>query len=328
MSDIRRLPLGEPVCVLGSVLIDLVLTDVDRLPDWGTESVASGRRRAVAGQAANVAQTLAGLGATPRLIGVVGADEEGKLIRQSLAACGVETQWLSTSRTHATALTIALVREDGERAFVSDFAALSEVDEQYITEFGRDAIATAGTLCIAGLMNLPQLTMRATQRILAAARRDGITTVLDTGWDPDGWPAQRRAEVRGLLSEVDIFIPNDAEARALSGEEDVDRAARLFVADGAGLVVIKCGSRGAVAYAADECWTVDALPVSVHDTVGAGDAFDGGLLAARGDKLGVEEALRFASATAGLYVSRATARFPTAVEVQSACRIPQPISGE
>jgi sugar/nucleoside kinase (ribokinase family) len=108
--------------------------------------------------------------------------------------------------------------------------------------------------------------------LLEEARRNGATTSLDTNWDPD----ERWADgVRDALRSVDTFLPNEAEALALTGAESVTSAAKKLseiIPD----VVIKRGPRGAYAISDGEVHDVPAMPIDVRDTTGAGDSFDAG----------------------------------------------------
>jgi sugar/nucleoside kinase (ribokinase family) len=88
------------------------------------------------------------------------------------------------------------------------------------------------------------------------------------------------------LQAVDIFAPNEAEARQLTGESTAERAlARL--AELTPVVIVKRGSRGAIARAGEQVVTVPAIPVACRDTTGAGDCFNAGFLYGylRGDSL-------------------------------------------
>jgi ribokinase len=87
-----------------------------------------------------------------------------------------------------------------------------------------------------------------------------------------------------LLPHVDVFLPNEAEAHALTGEADVWKAARLLSAKGP-LVAVKCGEKGAIAVRCEDSWQIKGsecqdTPLSVADTTGAGHNFDAGFLRA------------------------------------------------
>ena len=147
-----------------------------------------------------------------------------------------------------------------------------------------------------------------------------MLTVLDTGWDPNGWARDTVSGTLSLLVETDVFLPNHQEAQALTGLVDPRAAAAALNRAGAGTVVVKCGEHGAVACSASENAAAPAAPVAATDAVGAGDAFNAAFLFdhLRGAHLGAS--LEFANAAAGLYVSRDQSRHPAEREVQAAMR--------
>jgi ribokinase len=110
--------------------------------------------------------------------------------------------------------------------------------------------------------------------LLDAARRGGATVSVDTNDDPAG-----RFERPDWLTRADVLLPNEAEALALTGRDDVEAAAADLAADGA-LVVVKRGAEGALAVRGAERCAVAAPAVDPVDAVGAGDSFDAGLIAA------------------------------------------------
>jgi sugar/nucleoside kinase (ribokinase family) len=83
--------------------------------------------------------------------------------------------------------------------------------------------------------------------------------------------------VRKTLSKVDVFLPNALEARHLTGQDDLEQAARQLAALGP-LVVVKYGAAGALACQADQLWSAPALPITPVDTTGAGDCFSAGFI--------------------------------------------------
>jgi sugar/nucleoside kinase (ribokinase family) len=108
----------------------------------------------------------------------------------------------------------------------------------------------------------------------------GVTLSLDTNWDPEN----RWEGVTELLPFIDVVLPNENEALALTGETDILKAARRLAAQGS-LVVVKLGKKGAIAVRGDKVYELHATevesgPVMVADSVGAGDNFDAGFLRA------------------------------------------------
>jgi len=102
------------------------------------------------------------------------------------------------------------------------------------------------------------------------------------------WISSKRDVLLQLLRHIDVLMVNDAEARELSGDWNVYRAARWILSRGPKRVVIKQGVYGAVLVEADNVFYVPAFPLeTVFDPTGAGDAFAGGFMAhlARSDDL-------------------------------------------
>lgn len=103
------------------------------------------------------------------------------------------------------------------------------------------------------------------------------------------WIHSKRTALMELLERTDVLLVNDAEARELSGDWNVYRAARWIVDRGPEMVVVKQGVYGAVLYQKDRVFYVPAYPLDeVFDPTGAGDAFAGGFLGhlARSDATG------------------------------------------
>jgi sugar/nucleoside kinase (ribokinase family) len=144
--------------------------------------------------------------------------------------------------------------------------------------------------------------------------------MLDTGWDPAGWPADTLSGLRQVLRNVAVFMPNVDEARVLGGGATAEEAAMNLQTYGPELVVVKCGERGSIARRGQKSYQVPALPSSVFDTVGAGDTFDAGFLFGYLKGWPAEACLAFGNAAASIYISRAHHRYPGMSEVISAAK--------
>jgi sugar/nucleoside kinase (ribokinase family) len=93
------------------------------------------------------------------------------------------------------------------------------------------------------------------------------------------WIENTRPEFEALLKKVEILIINDEEARLLSGERNVVRAARKILALGPKTLLIKRGEYGVLLFSPNSIFAVPAYPLEeVLDPTGAGDAFAGGFL--------------------------------------------------
>jgi ribokinase len=304
------------ICLIGNLCIDLIIRGVPRLPAWGQEVAGDEYLLASSGQTTYTAFALRALGNPVAVIGCVGGDPWGSRIRGDLESRGVDVGGVDTISCGRTALSVAVVRPDGERAFVSDFACLNHADESVI-ERGWQKIDPAGTVCLLGIFSWPGLSLKRTAALFRRMRQAGKVTMLDTGWDPGGWQPDTLDALRALLAETTIFIPNLDEAAAITGSTEPVEAARRLAALGPDLVVVKLGSQGSLALSAGRVTRQEAFPVSVVDTVGAGDVFNAGFLHARERGEPLERCLRFGAATAAGYIGRRRDRFPAAEEVRT-----------
>jgi ribokinase len=299
---------GLDLCVVGNLVIDLIIKGVPSLPSWGHEVLGSGRSEDVGGQGANLARAAARLGLSTTIVSVVGDDGSGRRIRDTLQADGVGIGTLEVVDGD-TALTIAAVRPDGERAFLTDLGCSGEMRPEVLARHWplvRDARAVA----FVGTSNLPGLDATSVASVLAEVRAAGALCVFDPGWSADYGSAAVRAMDR-ILGVCDLFLPNREEARAMTGESGLAEMLRALRDRCPGTVIVKCGSEGSAFLHEDTVVVVEALPVHVDSAVGAGDVFDAGVISGlleTGDP--VSAAIR-GTAAASLYISRASSRFAT-----------------
>ncbi|HST40564.1 MAG TPA: carbohydrate kinase family protein [Conexibacter sp.] len=305
------------ICLIGNLNLDLIIRGVRELPSWGHEIAGSGHTTVTSGQGGYVSLALAKIGVPVDVIANVGDDAEGRGILADLERAGIGTAGVEVAPGTVTGITVGIVRPDGERAFVSHFASLADFDAALV-ERQWETARQAPVVCLVGLFSIPGLDPGAAARIFARARSEGRRTVLDTGWDPDGFKPQTVAGVRTALRHVEIFLPNLDEATALTGETDPLKAARALQSDGPRVVVVKCGADGSVAVDGEQTASIAATPVEVVDAVGAGDAFDGAFLFAHLSGWELQPALALSSAAAGIHVSRAGDRHASLPEAVAA----------
>ena len=93
------------------------------------------------------------------------------------------------------------------------------------------------------------------------------------------WIHHKRVELLRLLKRVNIYVANDQEARALSGENNLIKAARCLYSYGPGMILIKKGEHGVIFYSDKFIFCIPAYPTDkVIDPTGAGDTFAGGFM--------------------------------------------------
>jgi sugar/nucleoside kinase (ribokinase family) len=124
----------------------------------------------------------------------------------------------------------------------------------------------------------------------------------------DHWIRESPEELRKVLKRIEMLVVNDAEARLISGYNNVIRAARAILNMGPKVVLIKRGEYGVLQFSDDSTFATPAYPLEeVFDPTGAGDSFAGGLLgqlARSGDRSerGLRRAIVYGSVVASFTV--------------------------
>lgn len=299
------------VAVVGSANADLTVR-VAVLPKPG-ETVAGGPLQVLpGGKSANQAATVARLGVPASMVGAVGGDANGEMLRGALSDAGVDVAPLSTCG-ESTGTAMILVDDDAENCIVISPGANGVVDAALV----RD---NAGVIEDADVLGLClEVGDDAVVEAARIARGAGTTVVFNLSPVRDV-PAE-------LLGLVDVLIVNEHELAALVGDAAVaegaesgdwsDAASALAAEHGIRTVVVTLGGEGSVvvetaapsdddpadpadpADAAGEAEVtatrVAAVPVEVRDTTGCGDSYMGSLMAGLASGLPVCDAARLAA---------------------------------
>src|SRR4029077_10649977 len=132
------------------------------------------------------------------------------------------------------------------------------------------------------------------------AKEAGLTTSLDTNDDPENkWDG----DLLEVLKHVDIFLPNDREAKKIARTEDLSQAINLL-AGFAKIVVVKRGAGSAICRSGEQQWSLAPPTVKLVDDVGAGDTFDAGFIHLYLTGAQIEDCLAFANITAAYSVTK------------------------
>ncbi len=292
--------MAASVTVIGCVQADVVMSPVTELPQSGATMLTDHMTFRVGGAGANAALAFVETGMAVRLMGCVGADQLGRWMREQIIAAGLSDE-LAVLGNAPTGLTVALESGQRDRTFLTYLG----VNAGWGPELLPPDALRCDNLLLCDYFVAPGMQGEAARGLLDAARAAGATTFFDTAWDPEGFTAATRSQVRGLLGSVDVFLPNEAEARALSGRTDTGQAARALQADSGGWVVVKLGARGCLAAGPDGTELSAAAPAVVAtDTTGAGDAFNAGLVHALSDGADWPGALLAATRLASTIIAR------------------------
>jgi sugar/nucleoside kinase (ribokinase family) len=278
------------------------------MPDWGQEVPFHDRTETVGGHAGAMAFAASALGIATDVVGVVGDDAAGARIRHELSASGVGVDAIAMTRGGITPMTIALVRPDGERAFLSNVGSPGIDVGAGAPEWL--AVHPSSVVALVGTSNIRSVDQEAVVELFRFARHKGALTVFDPGRDPLGWPKETINFVHTVLAETDLFLPNHDEAEALIGERDIPRILDTFSDLCLGLTVVKGGAAGSYFVDGDRIANVRAVTSTLANAVGVGDVFDSALIAGYINGRDVLESVTLASAAASIYLARSDHRFP------------------
>ncbi len=301
------------LAVVGNVNIDVLAWPASEIPPPGVERPVDRIDLRVGGAAGITGATLARLGEDVLVVGCVGDDALGALALEELRGYGVDTRYVLPIADSATGTSIAFEAPGRDRSFLISLASLAAFEPSMVPEVALQA----SFVLFCGYFNLPSMRGQPTADLLRRVKEAGGTTLLDTGWDHDGWPDATREEIALLLPLVDVFLPNEDEAEHVTGESNSLIAAVALAERSAGWVVVKLGESGCLAASArGEVHRVGAPTVEVVDTTGAGDAFNAGLMRAMSSGEAYPDALRGAVRVASAVVSRSSSgRYPTPDEL-------------
>ena len=179
------------------------------------------------GQVGYLAFALRGLQVPVAVIGNVGEDIYGDQVRADLQNAEVDIDGVIVTQGGRSGITVAMVREDGERAFVSEQGCLVDYRENDILVHWNK-VESAGLVCLVGTFMLASLDFQACARVLEKAVKQGKVTMLDTGWDPQDWPEETLAGMRVMLRHTRLYMPNFDEARAITSRTGWRMLQRLY----------------------------------------------------------------------------------------------------
>jgi len=256
------------ILVAGEINPDLILSG-NVTPEFGqVEKLVDSAVLTVGSSSAIFACEAARLGLKVAFVSVSGDDIFGRFMLDEMNSCGVDTSAVFVRPSGGTGLSVILNR-GADRAILTYPGLIPALTA---TEVTNDLLRRSRHLHVASYF-LQTALQPGLPDLFARAHALGLTTSLDTNWDPSG-------EWRGfdeLLCRVDVFLPNENEALALTGTKEIESVIQRL-SESCKVVAIKLGADGAIARRGGETARAPAIPVEVVDTVGAGDTFDAGFL--------------------------------------------------
>jgi sugar/nucleoside kinase (ribokinase family) len=270
--------MAELDCIVaGEANVDLLMDGIAQL-EFDKEKLVKDCGLTLGGSSAITAFNLSKLGARVGFAGVVGKDLFGRFVEERMTSARIDLTALRRDRALKTGITIWC--QNGKRragvTYLGTIAALRASDVK------TAHLRRARHLHVGAYFLLKDFHAGAAE-VFRKAKRMSMSTSLDCNFDPEEkWDSG----IREVLKNVDIFLPNETEARRLTGVLSTrDAAAEL--AQLAGAVVVKMGARGALVVSKSGIVRVPPVKARVVDATGAGDSFNAGFLASflRGQSL-------------------------------------------
>jgi len=228
----------------------------------------------VGGCAANTAADLRRLGRSPSVLGKVGEDLFGGFVRQDLQQLGIETSFVRATPAYPTSCTFIVNVRGQDRRYIHCYGANAHFS---IHDIDWKALDEARALYVGGFLAMPAFRVEHLVQLLREAKRRGLITVLDVVIPAGTTPSLD--EMAEAFAYTDVFLPNQDEARVLTGRSDpleqADALARLAPNT---TFVITLGKAGALARRGSVILRAGAFKVDSVDESGSGDAFDAGFL--------------------------------------------------
>jgi len=283
------------IIVFGSINIDLVAT-APRLPVAGETLLGRDFFQTPGGKGANQAVALARLGVPTQMVGRVGGDSFGAELVNNLKASGVQTDNVFVDETVNSGVATIAVNDAGENQIIIIPGANGRVNQSDVERLSP-LLPGATTLLLQ--FEIPMSTVIAAA---SSARQAGVRVILDPA------PAQMDVPAE-LYPLVDIITPNEVEAGQLVGfpvfgEESAKKAATVLLQRGVKCAIVKLGAKGVFCATPEETFFVPAFPVQAVDTVAAGDAFNGGLVAALFEGHSIRQAVVWGAAAGAMAATK------------------------
>lgn len=283
--------MAEVVC-LGLLVADVFGSNLDSLPRAGELCLIDRYLVSVGGCAANTAADLKRLGRGPSVLGKVGEDLFGGFVLQDLKRLGVDTSFVTAAQTCPTSCTFIVNVRGQDRRYIHCYGANAYFS---IDDVDWKALDGARALYVGGFLAMPAFRTEHLFQLFREAKRRDLITVLDVVIPAGTTPSLD--EMQEALAYTDVFLPNQDEARILTGRSDpLEQAEALARLVPDATVVITLGDAGALARRGRQILRAGAFKVDSVDESGSGDAFDAGFLVGMLEGWELEDSLRFASA--------------------------------
>ena len=257
------------VIVVGELNADLILQDIPSFPEMGKEKLAKDMVLTMGSASAIMASNIALLGLNVGFSGKLGRDRFGEVVLEGLRDRRVDCSGVFSDPSVKTGVTVVM-------SFPQDYSMLTymgAMESFTVDDVDFDYIEKGRHLHFSNFYLQPGMRQGCAE-LFKRAKKAGLTTSFDPGWDPEeNWDR----DIFEVFEYIDVFLPNDREALLITGENSLEDAlnhlGRMMQT-----VVVTRGRDGALCRSEGRMISSTVYKVDVKDTTGAGDSFNSGFL--------------------------------------------------
>ncbi|MDA2463155.1 ribokinase [Bacillus cereus group sp. MYBK65-1] len=274
------------IAVVGSISMDLVAVSKKR-PKAGETVIGEAFHTIPGGKGANQAVAAARLGANVAMVGAVGNDDYGTVVRKNLENERIFIDYVVPVTDRTTGIAhIVLAEEDNSIVVVQGANALVN---KSVVDRSKDLLVKADMVVLQ--LEIPLETVK---YVLAICEEHNIPVMLNPA------PAQVLSEE--ILEKATYITPNEHECRIVL--DDFTSPIEDLLAKYPNKLLMTEGSNGVRFHNGTEIVHVPSIAVDVVDTTGAGDTFNGALAVGLSEGETLQKAIRFANIAGGLSVTK------------------------
>lgn len=290
------------VVVLGGFVMDC-LVRVEDFPGWGEAVQAESVKMVPGGKGLNQAIALAHLGARVSVIGAVGDDEFGKQVIAELTRHGVDTTYLAVYPRARTPVTLVFTKRDGHAAFIGWKNEGEVIVNSHVVQAAAPVFSK-----FEALLATFEVSAQAVRAAISLAKKNDTKVFVNPA--PPLQAPERVADIP--LSDIDVLIPNEWEARLLAlgsdpsaKEEDIERVVRVLGGDlEVPFVCVTRAHEGCIVWSNGHLTPYPTYERQAIDTTGGSDAFCAALALCLCSNFSEDDAVTTAHAAGSLAVTK------------------------
>jgi ribokinase len=271
------------ITVIGSINMDLVV-ETNHVPENGETTLGTSFSTFFGGKGANQAVAMARLGKKVQMIGACGTDEYGKIALSSLKDENIITDHVFLFSNETTGIASIIV-SDGDNRIIVVPGANHRLTPQEIQRLEQEI---ASSEMVVMQLEIPSNTVHAALEI---CKEHKIPVVLN--------PAPVNNFKKEFIDLATYLTPNESECKSIFGE-NIEQSLERYP----NKLLVTLGEKGARFYNGKEHVFIKSFETKAVDTTGAGDTFNGSFAVALTEGKTIEEAARFANASASLAVEK------------------------